>query len=308
MKSRQNLSTHIQHKDYKIKYLHNKKYNVYKDIAKTKKICYNASMRVCNLASGSSGNCTFIESENTKILIDNGKPLSYIFNALNELGVALESIDAILITHEHSDHIKGIEKFARTYKTKIYAHVYLNEIIKNQIHIDPEQFYFFDTDFNIGDLHIQPFPLPHDSKFCVGYRVEEGDAVVSVCTDLGYFSDETFEAIKSSALVYLEANYDPEMLMSYPNYPPFLKRRINGPKGHLSNLNCAKAIERLVHSGTRLVVLSHISEHSNTTNLAVSTVANYLESRNIIPNVNIRLDIAHHEHRGTIFRISPTNK
>lgn len=263
-------------------------------------------MRVCNLASGSSGNCTYIETENTRILIDNGKPLSYIFDALNELKVDPATIDAILITHEHSDHIKGIEKFARTYNTHIYAHYEISEIIRNQIHIDPSQFNFFDSDFHIGDLHIQPFPLPHDSKYCVGYRVSERDAVVSICTDLGHFSNDTFEAVKSSALIYLEANYDPEMLMSYPNYPPFLKRRINGPRGHLSNINCAKAIERLVKSGTRLVVLSHISEHSNTVNLAVSTIANYLESKNIIPNVNIRLDIAHHEHRGTIFRINPT--
>ncbi len=263
-------------------------------------------MRVCNLASGSSGNCTYIETENTRILIDNGKPLSYIFDALNELKVDPATIDAILITHEHSDHIKGIEKFARTYNTHVYAHYEISEIIRNQIHIDPSQFNFFDSDFHIGDLHIQPFPLPHDSKYCVGYRVSERDAVVSICTDLGHFSDDTFEAVKSSALIYLEANYDPEMLMSYPNYPPFLKRRINGPRGHLSNINCAKAIERLVKSGTRLVVLSHISEHSNTVNLAVSTIANYLESKNIIPNVNIRLDISHHEHRGTIFRINPT--
>lgn len=265
-------------------------------------------MRVCNLASGSSGNCTYIETENTRILIDNGKPLSYIFDALNELKVDPATIDAILITHEHSDHIKGIEKFARTYNTHVYAHYEISEIIRNQIHIDPSQFNFFDSDFHIGDLHIQPFPLPHDSKYCVGYRVSERDAVVSICTDLGHFSDDTFEAVKSSALIYLEANYDPEMLMSYPNYPPFLKRRINGLRGHLSNINCAKAIERLVKSGTRLVVLSHISEHSNTVNLAVSTIANYLESKNIIPNVNIRLDIAHHEHRGTIFRINPTEK
>ena len=265
-------------------------------------------MRICNLASGSSGNCTYIESPNARILIDCGKPFPYVFNALNELGVDPQTINAILITHEHSDHIKGIEKFARTYNTKIYAHMNIGEIVRNQIHVDASQFYFYDTYFEIEDLNIQPFALPHDSKFCVGYRVSEGDATVSVCTDLGHFSDETFEIVKSSALVYLEANYDPEMLMSYPNYPPFLKKRIHGKNGHLSNLDCAKAIEKLVHAGTRLVVLSHISEHSNTVNLAIGTIATYLESKNIIPNVNVRLDIAHHEQRGTIFRINPTKK
>ena len=265
-------------------------------------------MRICNLASGSSGNCTYIESANAKILIDCGKPFPYIFNALNEIGVDPASLDAILITHEHSDHIKGVDKLAKTYNIPIYAHMYLSEVLSFQLKVPSELLNFYDSDFDLMDLHIQPFPLPHDSKYCVGYRISEDDAVVSICTDLGHFSDETFAAIKSSALVYLEANYDPEMLMSYPNYPHFLKRRINGPNGHLSNLNCAKAIEKLVMSGTRLVVLSHISEHSNTTNLAVSTIANYLESKNIIPNVNVRLDIAHHEQRGTIFRITPTNK
>lgn len=263
-------------------------------------------MRICNLASGSSGNCTYIESANAKILVDNGKPLPYIFNALNELAVTPESINAILITHEHSDHIKGIQKFVNMYNTPVYAHISLKEILLKQLHLPVDKFEFFDTDFNINDLHIQPFPLPHDSKFCVGYRVSENDAIVSICTDLGCFSDKTFDAIKSSALVYLESNYDPEMLMSYPNYPIFLKRRINGKNGHLSNMDCAKAIEKLVQSGTRLVVLSHISEHSNTVNLAVGTIASYLKSKNIIPNVNVRLDIAHHEKRGTIFRINPT--
>ena len=265
-------------------------------------------MRICNLASGSSGNSTYIESANAKILIDCGKPFPYIFNALNELGVDPASLDAILITHEHSDHIKGVDKLAKTYNIPIYAHMYVSEVLSFQLKVPKELLNFYETDFDIKDLHIQPFHLPHDSKYCVGYRVNEEDAVVSICTDLGHFSDETFDVIKSSALVYLEANYDPEMLMSYPNYPHFLKRRINGPNGHLSNMNCAKAIERLVGSGTRLVVLSHISEHSNTTTLAVQTIANYLQKKNIVPNVNVRLDITHHEQRGTIFRITPTSK
>lgn len=265
-------------------------------------------MRICNLASGSSGNCTYVETEKARVLIDDGKPLAYVLNALNELGVAPDSINAILITHEHSDHIKGIEKFARAFNIPIYAHTYISEILFHQLPNCRHLFNFFDSDFDLEDLHIQPFPVPHDSKYCVGYRLSEDDAVASIVTDIGTFTDVVFEAIKSSALVFLEANYDPEMLMSYPNYPPFLKKRISGGHGHLSNINCAKAIERLVHAGTRLVVLSHISEHSNTENLAVSTIANYLENKNIIPNVNVRLDIAHHEQRGTIFRITPTKK
>ncbi len=262
-------------------------------------------MRVCNLCSGSKGNCTYIESENSRILVDCGKPFSYIIEKLKELEVEPETIQAILITHEHSDHIKGVESFARKFNIPVYVHTFALEVMQNQIHIEKSQFINFDSDFQIEDLNITFFPLPHDSKYCVGYRISEGNATISVCTDLGGFSDETFEIIKSSALVYLESNYDPEMLMSYPNYPPFLKRRINGRNGHLSNLNCAQAIEKLYKTGTRLVVLSHISEHSNTINLAVNTVARYLNSKNIIPNKDIRLDITYQDQRGTIFRINP---
>ena len=265
-------------------------------------------MRVCNLASGSDGNCTYIESEQARILIDNGRPLSYILHALNEINVDPETIDAILITHEHSDHISGIQPFCKVFNTPIYAHISIKDYLEKKIHIPTENFNYFDSNFTIKDLEIQPFILPHDSSICVGYRVSENDAVISVCTDLGHFSNETFEVIKSSALVYLEANYDPEMLMAYPNYPSFIKRRIGGKNGHLSNLDCAKAIEKLVQSGTRLVVLSHISEHCNNINLAVGTIADYLTSKNIIPNVNVRLDIAHHKQRGTIFRINPTKQ
>ncbi|MBR1987576.1 MAG: MBL fold metallo-hydrolase [Clostridia bacterium] len=262
-------------------------------------------MRVCNLCSGSKGNCTYIETDNTRILIDCGKPFSYISEKLKELEVEPDLIQAILITHEHSDHIKGVDSFARRFNTPVYVHTSTLEIMQNQIHIDRNQFITFDSTFDLNDLSITPFPLPHDSKYCVGYRISQENAVVSICTDLGQFSEDTFEIIKSSALVYLESNYDPEMLMSYPNYPPFLKRRINGRNGHLSNLNCAQAIEKLYKTGTRLVVLSHISEHSNNVNLAVGTIAKYLNNKNIIPNKDIRLDITYQDQRGTIFRINP---
>ena len=277
-------------------------------VAKILMLWYYNFVRICNLASGSSGNCTYVETDFTRILIDCGKPFSYIFNALNEINVDAATIEAILITHEHSDHIKGIQQFAKTYNTPIYAHIKLCEVVQHQIHVDKSLFNFFEGEFEIKNLKIFPFDLPHDSIHCVGYRVSEEDAVMSICTDLGSFSENTYQAIKSSALVFLEANYDPEMLMSCSSYPPFLKRRINGQNGHLSNLNCAKAIEQLVRSGTRLIVLSHISEHSNTVNLAVGTIAGYLESKGIQPNVNVRLDVAHHERRGTIFKITPTSK
>ena len=130
----------------------------------------------------------------------------------------------------------------------------------------------------------------------------DGDASVSLVTDLGCCPDSVFKIIKSSAVVYLEANYDPEMLFAC-QYPPFLKKRIMGTKGHLSNKDCAVVAEKLAYSGTRQIVLSHISENSNTQFLAYTTVKNYLESKGIVVGQNIRLDVANQNARGTIYKI-----
>ena len=204
--------------------------------------------------------------------------------------------------------MKGIDVFASKYNTPVYAHQEVWYGLDHKLNkVKVENRKIFEGKFEFEDLVVTPVKVPHDVS-CYGFSFSKGENKISVLTDLGHINDRILHSVKGSQLIYLEANYDPEMLMSYPNYPPFLKKRINGPNGHLSNLNCAKAIERLVHSGTRLVVLSHISEHSNTVNLAVGTIANYLTSKNIIPNVNVRLDIAHHEQRGTIFRINPTSK
>lgn len=259
-------------------------------------------MRVCNLASGSKGNCTYIESDGTKMLIDLGVTAKYVVDNLTELKVLPEDIDAILITHEHSDHIKGVATFAKKYNVKILCAEILKECLTNQL---AGCEYLIDTysgEFYIGDLRVVPFPVSHDSVACFGYRIIDGDASVSLVTDLGHCPESVFKIIKSSAIVFLESNYDPEMLFAC-NYPPFLKKRIMGNCGHLSNKDCAIVAEKLAYSGTRQIVLSHISENSNTQFLAYSTVKNYLESKGIIIGQNIRLDVANQNNRGLIYRI-----
>lgn len=259
-------------------------------------------MRVCNFSSGSKGNCTYIEGDDAKILVDIGVNAKYVEDCLKELGVQPESIDAILVTHEHSDHIKGIMTFAKRYSTKILCAKILRDCLAGQLMGCENLIETYSADFYINSLHILPIPLSHDSFACFGYRVMEDDASVSIVTDLGFCPDAVFKAIKSSAIVYLEANYDPEMLYAC-SYPPFLKKRIMGNKGHLSNSDCAVVAEKLAYSGTRQIVLSHISENSNTPFLAYSTVKNYLESRGIIVGQNVRLDVANQNARGTIYKI-----
>ena len=259
-------------------------------------------MRVCNLASGSKGNCTYIESDGAKLIVDMGVSAKYVTDNLKELNVQPETIDAILITHEHSDHIKGVMNFAKKYSTKILCAEVLKECLFTQLIGCESLISTYSSDFYIGDLRILPFPLSHDSVACFGYRIIDGDASVSLVTDLGVCSDNVFKIIKSSSLVYLEANYDPEMLFAC-SYPSFLKKRIMGNSGHLSNKDCAIVVEKLAYSGTRQVVLSHISENSNTQFLAYSTVKNYLESKGIIVGQNIGLDVASQNSRGTIYKI-----
>lgn len=259
-------------------------------------------MRVCNLASGSKGNCTYVECDTGKVLIDIGVTAKYVVDNLTELNVGPEDIDAILITHEHSDHIKGVVAFAKKYSTPVYCAEVLKDCLEGQLVGCVGLIRTYSSDFYIGEMHIVPFPLSHDSVACFGYRIIEGDASISMVTDLGYCPESVFKMIRSSAIVYLEANYDPEMLFAC-HYPPFLKKRIMGNCGHLSNKDCAIVAEKLAYSGTRQIVLSHISENSNTQFLAYTTVKNYLESKGIIVGQNIRLDVASQNSRGTIYKI-----
>ena len=259
-------------------------------------------MRVCNLASGSKGNCTYVEGDDARLLIDVGVSAKYVIDNLQEMGLSPESIDVILITHEHSDHIKGVANFAKKYSTKILCAPVLKECLITQLQGCEHLIDCYDSDFEVGGLRVIPFPVSHDSVACFGYRIIDGDASVCVATDLGYCPDSVFKFIKSSAIVYLEANYDPEMLFAC-NYPPFLKKRIMSNSGHLSNKDCAVVAEKLAYSGTRQIVLSHISENSNTQFLAYTTVKNYLESKGIIVGQNIRLDVANQNSRGTIYKI-----
>lgn len=263
-------------------------------------------MRVCNLSSGSKGNCTYVEGELGKLLIDIGVNAKYVVDNLIEMNIQPEQINAILVTHEHSDHIKGISVFAKKYNTKIYCAENLFGCLHTQLVGCENLLCIYSGDFYIEDLHVIPFPLSHDSIACYGYKILDDDASVSVVTDLGCCPENVFKIIKSSAVVYLEANYDPEMLFAC-HYPPFLKKRIVSNSGHLSNKDCALIAEKLAYSGTRQIVLSHISENSNTQFLAYNTVKQYLESKGIIVGQNIRLDVANQNVRGTIYKIKKSN-
>ncbi len=249
-------------------------------------------MRVINLASGSDGNLTYIESLNNKILLDDGLSCSETINRLNLIGIKPHEIDAIIVTHEHSDHIKGINLFSNKYDIPIYAHQDVWNNLDNKLNkVLIKNKKIFDGQFNFNELIITPVEVPHDVK-CFGFSFSEKNNKISIITDLGHANDKIINTIKGSQLVYLEANYDKNMLYSGQKYPLSLKRRIDGPYGHLSNMASAEIIEVLAYSGTTQIVLSHLSKENNSPALAYTSICKKIEEDGIKEGNDIRIDVA----------------
>lgn len=259
-------------------------------------------MRIINLASGSKGNLTYLETDNTKILVDDGLSCQETVNRLSLLGVNPDDIDAIMVTHEHTDHTKGIDVFSKKFNKPVFAHedvwLGLDGQLKN---VKQENRKLFTGDFSFKELIIRPVEVPHDVK-CYGFSFEENNKKISILTDLGHTNDKILQSISGSQLVYLEANYDRQRLYNSLKYPLSLKRRIDGPNGHLSNLASADAIERLVLSGTRQIVLSHLSEENNSPELAYQFICNELSKRGLKEGIDFKIDVASPKP-GVVFRL-----
>ena len=259
-------------------------------------------MRVINLASGSDGNLTYIESGEQKILLDMGLSCSETLKRLDLIGISPESISAIIVTHEHSDHTKGIDVFASKFNKPVYAHESVWQGLEDKIKkVSINNRKKFEGNFELDNLLVCPVEVPHDVK-CYGFSFCEEDKKLSVITDLGHVNDKILNSIKGSQLVYLEANYDRNLLMNGQKYPLSLKRRIDGPNGHLSNVASAQVVEFLTKTGTRQIVLAHLSKENNNPNLAYTSISNIIKEHGIIEGKDIRIDVAR-EIPTAIFRI-----
>lgn len=233
-------------------------------------------MDFCSIASGSSGNCIYAGSENTAVLIDVGLSGKRIEAGLNCIDRKTSEIDGILITHEHSDHIKGLGVVARKYHIPIYATGGTLRAIQemgNLGKIDECLFHEIvpDESFMIKDLEIQPFSISHDAAEPVAYRVNHGKQSVGVITDLGEYTDYTVEHLQNLDAVLMEANHDIHMLQ-VGSYPYYLKQRILGERGHLSNENAGRLLCEILHDGMKSVFLGHLSQENNFAELAFETV------------------------------------
>ena len=233
-------------------------------------------MKLCSIASGSSGNCIYVGSDDTNILIDVGISKKRIEEGLSEIGIPCESLDAILITHEHSDHIQGLGVFSRKYKVPVYATEGTIRGIENYKNLGkmPEGLLHVikvDETFSIGNLEVHPFSISHDALEPSGFRVEQDGKTIAVATDLGIYNEYTVENLKDVNALVLEANHDIHMLEVGP-YPYPLKRRVMGDQGHLSNELSGRLLCDILHDKLQCVLLGHLSKDNNYENLAYETV------------------------------------
>ena len=221
-------------------------------------------MRVHVFASGSGGNCLLLEDQDTKVLIDAGISKRRVDAALKSLGCTMGDISGVLITHEHSDHISGLETLVKGREIPVYApHTVAARLCGMKPDLEDSIRHIpVGAAFAIGSLGVTAFHTSHDTDESVGYRIE-GEGVYAHATDTGCVTDEMRAALLGADTVLLESNHDEEMLRFGP-YPFYLKRRILSDRGHLSNAACAAFARELAGSGTRQIILGHLSRENNT--------------------------------------------
>lgn len=232
------------------------------------------SIKFCSLSSGSSGNCHFIGTDRTKILVDAGFSGVQIERLLVSVNIDINTIDYILVTHEHLDHVKGAGVLSRRYDIPILANEKTWLGMEKTIGcIKEENIKTFKTnvDFNLDDLSIHPFRIHHDAKEPVGYIVYYRNCQISIATDTGWIDNSIKEKIKGSDLYLVEANHDVDMLKE-GSYPYFLKQRVLSNEGHLSNLAAGEVLAETLLGKGEIVVLGHLSRENNTPDLAYETV------------------------------------
>lgn len=239
-------------------------------------------LKFCSLYSGSTGNSLFVESDNSKLLIDSGVSAKKIEDGLNAIGVNITDIDAILVTHEHSDHVQSLGTVSKKFNIPVYANRETWDAMPNQkdkIDANNIKYYNANENFEVGDFVIHPFSIPHDAANPCGFNFFCNNKKFSIATDLGHMTSNIMDCLEGSSFLCLEANYDPEVLKC-SKYPYILKTRIAGPNGHLSNNLAGKTIAHLINCGLENVILGHLSKENNFPELALSTVLEELAINN----------------------------
>ncbi len=255
------------------------------------------------LASGSSGNSIYISDGNTRILVDAGLSGKEINRRLNKIGADGSELDAILVTHEHVDHIKGVGVLSRRYNLPIYA----NELTWQDAapglgKIEESNCRVFTGDFMVGGLEVKPFSISHDASDPVGYIIGQGQNRIGIATDTGCVSEEMEELLYGLDMLIIESNHDLEMLLT-GSYPWSLKNRIRGEKGHLSNDDTAALLPEVIDSNFPCILLAHLSKDNNIPELAYITVKNNLEDRGFRVGEDLQLDFTYRGRPTQLYQV-----
>lgn len=255
------------------------------------------TMQLYSIASGSSGNCIYVGTDETGVLVDVGISMKRIREGLSAERLSLEKIKAILITHEHTDHISGLGPILRKVPIPVYATGETIEAIYakgNMERVDDGLFHAIrpENEFSIGDLRMTPIPISHDAANPVCYTLSAVNKKIGIATDIGCYTENMIEHLQDCHSLLLEANHDINLLQ-VGNYPYSLKMRILGDKGHLSNDASARLIQKLLHPGLQHIMLGHLSQENNFPELAYNTVSYELENNELWRELDTELLVAH---------------
>ena len=258
-------------------------------------------MKISILGSGSSGNATFLEVDGFKFLVDAGFSGKKLKEKMQLIGERIEEIGALLITHEHLDHILGAGVLSRKYNIPIYITPESYKACTEKLgKISGENLMLIDGEFNLGNtVKVTPFDVMHDAERTIGFKIENSRGKkLAISTDIGYINNIVRDHFKDVNIVVIECNYDYQMLMSC-SYPWDLKARVKGRNGHLSNIDAAKFIGDINHPGLEKVYLAHVSRDSNTYEMAMATVREELQRQCI----DVEIEIAYQEKNTNIFKV-----
>jgi phosphoribosyl 1,2-cyclic phosphodiesterase len=255
------------------------------------------TIKFCSLSSGSSGNCQYIETDNTKIIIDGGFSGKKIEGLLSSIGVDPCELDGIFITHEHIDHVRGVGVLSRRYDLPIFANANtwigmektIGKIKENNIRV-----FTSEKDLDIRDITIYPIKIFHDALEPVGYIIYYKKNKISIVTDTGFVNDIMKEKMKGSNLYLMESNHDVDMLKE-GSYPWALKQRVLSTRGHLSNIDAGMVLGDLVSASGEIILLGHLSQENNKPELAHKTVKNSMMNLGIDVDNDLTLDLTYRD-------------
>ena len=246
-------------------------------------------VKVSPLFSGSKGNCTLVQSDSVNILLDAGFNYKAILRALAERNLSPRDVTAIVVSHEHTDHVAALSYWGKSCSTPIYAPAPIADYLRQRVYFC--EVIEIDGSFAIGDVAVDVYECRHDARACCGYRFSSGNSAFACVTDTGCYDDELIDFLSPCKAIMLESNHDENMLIK-GEYSYVLKQRILSDFGHLSNAQTAEVVQKLGVSGVKTIILAHLSEKNNTKELAFNATVSALAACGLVEGKDVNVYVA----------------